>query len=1001
MLLDDFLMECLMNAKIKSWIIACSLCTGFLSINAQVAINSVNNLPDHSAMLDVSSTVKGILFPRLTTSQRISIQSPQNGLVVIDVDTKSFWFVKNSAWAQIPFDGSSFLLGGNAGTDQSFDFIGTTDDQPLKVRTNNELSAILAPGGIAFLGNNAGIYDGDTTNAGFGNWSLHSNHTGSDNTAIGPHAMQWHDAGVNNTAAGYVALSSNYGSSNTAIGRVALSGNYTGSGNVATGHGALVSNSTGSNNSAFGEMALNYNTSGHSNTSLGYESMYWNSEGNYNTAIGYQALYDNSYGCYNTFIGNYTNVTSDNFYNSTAIGYGSLVSASNEIRLGNDEITSLYCKGAYAATVPLYTNVNVNNEGRIMRAVKAFPTGSGNYRQVAFWNSSSTYTGNQGFTWDSLSNRLGIGTSNPGAQLTVSNAYTPSFRVSSPPLATGAKNLIAGAGSAGSLANGNFNTVLGDSALYSNSSGSFNLALGFSALYSNKSGNYDLAAGIEALSSNTTGTGNIALGSRALAKNISGNYNLAAGYMALFYNDFGGNNLAIGNEAMYSNTNGYNNVAIGDYSLFANYSGHWNISIGDSSMLQNTEGSQNKAIGTCALSSNLTGSRNIAIGDSAAVFCTGSDNCSVGNKSVYANTSGTGNIAIGREAVLTNETGHNNIGVGNNVMHSSANLNDLVAIGDSALNLNVSGEYCTALGSTTLYSHLTGNFNTAIGRKALSGETSGSCITAVGAFSSAWDFEDAGSTTVTGYYTWCWYGGGCILGYNARNYSINNTAIGSFAFNYEYNSGLVGGAYSTAVGLFSGVNNISDYSTFIGVRSGKNNGEEYTYYGSNIDCIGYYSEAINDYPDQEMAIGNMAKVGSANRIVIGNTSVTSIGGYANWALYSDVRLKENIVYRNDLGLNLILSLKPVSYCYTDDKNKVRRDGLIAQDVSNTLDSLGLAFSGLVIENDSARTMSLSYSSFVVPLITAVQEQQAQLRQDQELLNDIRAKVAMLEDKLGN
>ena len=47
---------------------------------AQVAINSNGNAANSSAMLDISSTSKGLLISSMSSSQRGNITSPANGL---------------------------------------------------------------------------------------------------------------------------------------------------------------------------------------------------------------------------------------------------------------------------------------------------------------------------------------------------------------------------------------------------------------------------------------------------------------------------------------------------------------------------------------------------------------------------------------------------------------------------------------------------------------------------------------------------------------------------------------------------------------------------------------------------------------------------------------------------------------------------------------------------------------------------------------------------------
>ena len=52
-----------------------------------VGINASGNPADTSALLDVSSTTKGVLIPRMTTIQRNAIVNPAVGLQIYNTNT--------------------------------------------------------------------------------------------------------------------------------------------------------------------------------------------------------------------------------------------------------------------------------------------------------------------------------------------------------------------------------------------------------------------------------------------------------------------------------------------------------------------------------------------------------------------------------------------------------------------------------------------------------------------------------------------------------------------------------------------------------------------------------------------------------------------------------------------------------------------------------------------------------------------------------------------------
>ncbi len=59
---------------------------------AQVSINNTGDQPNSSAMLDVSSTSKGILIPRMTEAQRNAISNPIEGLMIYQTNNEPGYY---------------------------------------------------------------------------------------------------------------------------------------------------------------------------------------------------------------------------------------------------------------------------------------------------------------------------------------------------------------------------------------------------------------------------------------------------------------------------------------------------------------------------------------------------------------------------------------------------------------------------------------------------------------------------------------------------------------------------------------------------------------------------------------------------------------------------------------------------------------------------------------------------------------------------------------------
>ena len=59
---------------------------GLCRMEAQVGINTVS--PHQSAALDIESTSKGMLIPRMTTTQKTAIANPAPGLIIYDTNLR-------------------------------------------------------------------------------------------------------------------------------------------------------------------------------------------------------------------------------------------------------------------------------------------------------------------------------------------------------------------------------------------------------------------------------------------------------------------------------------------------------------------------------------------------------------------------------------------------------------------------------------------------------------------------------------------------------------------------------------------------------------------------------------------------------------------------------------------------------------------------------------------------------------------------------------------------
>jgi hypothetical protein len=79
--------------------------------------------------------------------------------------------------------------------------------------------------------------------------------------------------------------------------------------------------------------------------------------------------------------------------------------------------------------------------------------------------------------------------------------------------------------------------------------------------------------------------------------------------------------------------------------------------------------------------------------------------------------------------------------------------------------------------------------------------------------------------------------------------------------------------------------------------------------GNHNTAVGYNADVNAGNLSNATTLGYNALNTASNQVRIGNSSVTSIGGYANWSNISDGRYKKNIK-ENVPGIAFIKALKP-------------------------------------------------------------------------------------------
>jgi len=701
-----------------------------LTAKAQVGIGTLT--PDASAQLEILSTSKGLLVPRLTLLQRNAITTPANGLLVYQTDnTPGFYFYNSSQWQRLAnnteiqagtpgTNGKTVLNGtatplGNIGADGDF-YLNTSTATLYGPKTDGNWPI----NGIALIGPKGEQGEpGEQGPAGTFTGTLAGDITGTaDATAIATNAVTTAKikdgavtdsklatgispakvglGNVNNTAdadkplstAATTALALKENTANKATDLTspddtkfpttkavadALTATaataWSKNGNAGTTDGT---NFIGTTDGQPLNFRANNQKAGRIDHDIAKANTFW----------GYQAGNNNT-GTYNTangFSALRSNITGGN---NTANGYRALfanTTGSYNIANGGEALSKN--TGGFRNIAIGYLSLSENTTGNNNTAI-------GYQADVSIGNlSNATAIGNGAIV--DASNKVQIGnTAVTAVKLGGAAAVLETAQIKLTGGSPGVSKVLTSDAnglatwvtpSSGWGLNGNAGTTDGTNFIGTTDSNPLNFRV-----YDEKAGRIDWEStkantffGYRAGDVTISGANNVAMGHWALAKNTTGNFNIAIGATALYSNTNGSSNTATGYQALRANTAGMSNTANGQSALYNNTTGNSNTAVGTDALTGNTTGGNNTGIGFRSLWYNATGSSNTAIGFYAnAVATAGSNNTAIGNYALLSSY-GDNNTAIGSGADVTGSL-TNATAIGYN---AKANASNKVRIGD-------------------------------------------------------------------------------------------------------------------------------------------------------------------------------------------------------------------------------------------------------------------------------------------------------------------------------
>ena len=314
----------------------------------------------------------------------------------------------------------------------------------------------------------------------------------------------------------------------------------------------------------------------------------------------------------------------------------------------------------------------------------------------------------------------------------------------------------------------------------------------------------------------------------------------------------------------------------------------------------------------------------------------GNTNTAMGAGALADNTSGSSNTAVGISALSRNTIAGDNTAIGAVALFSNLSGSQDTATGTSALSSNVTGDRNTATGWEALFSNAGANNNTAHGFQALQSNTNGGNNTGVG--------FDALKDNVTG---------------------SANTAVGANALANSTGSGNVALGESAGVAILTGDNNIH-----IGNGGGSNDTETI-----RIGLQGTQTQTF-------IAGIRGATTGVANAV---NVLIDSNGQLGT--MNSSRRFKHKIKPMENTSKS-ILALKPVTFCYKNDKADTSQFGLITEEVAAVNPDL-------VVRDEKGEIFTVRYDAVNAMLLNEFRKKHARIEEQDRKIQKQEATIAQL------